>query len=646
MVLEPFKVKVFSMKTLFAKLLMICSLLALSLTAIASEDLENGLAITKPEILKALEAQGFSLGDLVSPEGRTGILDNSQLAKTSFKAVLENLQSEMASYQKKHPKAGVGMAFDERLFDLNYLIHSRARFVLVGVVNRMDLGYKDSEHCGEIRFIYRLAYNVENRGLIVSSRLPMTINLVFNQGRNQAGACQGIAKNWLQITPETPAQEIISTGPLSSTIFDRSQIKDLEINLQVSRVAASGRPDFGGHAEYLLKVYHWTGKAFEESTLENQIDRTRLESDPALLAELTKWLLEPQNLKAVDAGTAIFPKKFLAKSAISIAPGGINRSGNRLFYSLLPSQSIQSLPFEQLDNIKSSTAFLRRLNESTCVGCHQTRAIGGFHFTGRDPMGKYAGNSVFLPGSAHFISDLARRREVVEEFVNGGKVDYSRGFAARPQERRSQQLVGTGLFNGWGAHCATGSDPSFKNWTCAAGLVCKTLLDKQDGLGMGICLAEVQQVGDPCEMGKITTSGFGEDKYKRTSQKLIVTVPNAMCSPQSQAPGTKTGGFLNGNVRTLSCDNLPAEASCGPLPAARPGFNSCIGRKNFDTCLKEYSVGVGLRGCDQKNPCRDDYICAESLETGRGSCVPPYFLFQFRVDGHPKNAVAPVAAAQ
>jgi len=40
---------------------------------------------------------------------------------------------------------------------------------------------------------------------------------------------------------------------------------------------------------------------------------------------------------------------------------------------------------------------------------------------------------------------------------------------------------------------------------------------------------------------------------------------------------------------------------------------------------------------DQKTPCRDDYICAESFVPERGVCVPPYFLFQFRVDGHPKG---------
>lgn len=625
-------------------LLRLFTILLFSATVQAAENLENALSISKPEVLKSLESQGFALADLVNPGQKLGVVDNSVLSKTNFKVILDSLRTEMDIYQKNNPTSGVGLAFGQRLFDLNYLTHARARFALVGVINRMDVGYKNPNYCGEIRFIYRLAYMVESQGVNVASRLPITINLLLHQGsRNSQQGCLGIAQRWQTVTSESTAQDILTSGPLNPAVFNPAQLKDLEINMQISRMAASERPDFGGHAEYLLKAYEWTGKGFAETTLENQIDRARLQAEPSLMSELVAWIKDPQNLKTIDDGTMILPKKFLAKSAISIAPGGINRSGNRLFYGLLPSAATDSIHSQNLENIKSSTALLRRLNESTCVGCHQTRAIGGFHFTGRDPQGKYAGNSVFLPGSAHFMGDLARRREIVDAFARNEKIDYSRGFAARPQERRSQKLIGTGLMNGWGAHCSTGKDPSFSGWTCAQGLTCKTLLEKEDSLGLGICLAETQQVGDPCEMGKIVTSAFGKDKYIRTSDKLTVTLPNAMCSPQSQMPGTRTGGFLNGNVRTLSCDNLPAEASCGPLPAARPGFNACIGTKNFDACLKEYSLGVGLRGCDQLNPCRDDYICAESFESNRGSCVPPYFLFQFRVDGHPKKAVAPIS---
>jgi hypothetical protein len=41
-----------------------------------------------------------------------------------------------------------------------------------------------------------------------------------------------------------------------------------------------------------------------------------------------------------------------------------------------------------------------------------------------------------------------------------------------------------------------------------------------------------------------------------------------------------------------------------------------------------------VRACDADHPCRDDYACARvSAEATRGACVPPYFVFQARVDG-------------
>jgi hypothetical protein len=611
-----------------------------SAAAHATENLQRGLVITDSGVLKALEKKGFALSDLVTGTGTVGIQSNGSLATVpAFKSVIDNLAAEMAEFKKKNPKAGVGMAFGQRLFDLEYLKNGRARFALAGVINRMDQGYKTGNRCGEVRFIYRLAYSVKDKGADVTSRLPMTINMVMNAGTTKdQSECAELAQAWSKVNPETvTSDDLIASGPLAKRFLDIKNVKSLEINLQMVRLAASARPDFGGHAEYLLKAYKKNANgAFQEAPLENQIDRARLLSDSALLAKFKKWILDPVNLKAIDAGTHLIPEIFLSKTGYSIAPGGMmSRSANRLFTDIFSSEELKSVRFSDLELVKSEAGLLRRLNDSTCVGCHQTRAIGGFHFTGRDPFGKYPGNSVFLPGSAHFMGDLARRRLVVEDIAQKkATIDYSRGFSSRPQERRSKEISGTGLSDGWGAHCTLTDDPSFKSWTCGAGLSCKALSDKESG--MGICAAATQEVGDPCEFGKITTAGFGKETYKRLS-KRTVTVPNAMCSPQSQDPGTKTGGFLNGNVRTLSCENLSNEAACGLLPASKPGFNSCVGKYNFGDCLKKFSLEVGMRGCDQTNPCRDDYICAEGVDAKRGVCISPYFLFQFRVDGHPKG---------
>ncbi|MFK5098498.1 hypothetical protein, partial [Klebsiella pneumoniae] len=51
---------------------------------------------------------------------------------------------------------GVGEGFDVQLFDRAYLNSRETRFVLAGIVNRMDRAWVEPESCGEIRLIYRL----------------------------------------------------------------------------------------------------------------------------------------------------------------------------------------------------------------------------------------------------------------------------------------------------------------------------------------------------------------------------------------------------------------------------------------------------------------------------------------------------------
>ena len=51
---------------------------------------------------------------------------------------------------------GVGPQFDFQLFDRDQLYSQATRFVLSGIVNRMDRAYVAPDSCGEIRLIYRL----------------------------------------------------------------------------------------------------------------------------------------------------------------------------------------------------------------------------------------------------------------------------------------------------------------------------------------------------------------------------------------------------------------------------------------------------------------------------------------------------------
>lgn len=621
--------------------------------ALEPEPLDRGVAIADPQVLRNLEEQGLGLGAMVDVSGSTtSLLANDSLIRLpSMAAVAASLRAELEAYRRSHRGTGVGTAFGKRLFDPAYLTSDLARFALVGVVNRMDRAYVSPGTCGEIRLVYRLAYRVQSQGEDVFSRLPMTINLVLNaRPDGGAPACAEIASRWLrvgdlQLSSKQMALALVGNdGPLAPELRARGNLDRLELNLQIVRWPASVRPDFGGHAEYLLKVYDWSPvqQRFEEATLENQIDRERLLSDPALRARFERWLLSPETVRHVDRGTLVVPTEFLATRGISVTPGGATRAANRPYRGILSDAKVAgALVAAQregpLENVLSPMGFQKRVNDLSCVGCHQTRAIAGFHFMGRDPLLKYPGNSVFVPASAHFFGDVPRRRDIVEAFAAGREVDFSRGFAARPQPSRSMALRGTGLVDGWGAHCSTSSDVSFRSWTCGEGLRCRVLLQNASVADMGVCVSDGRpRIGDPLESGTVTSREPAEDRYTRAN---LIPVPDAarhVGSPQSATPGRSTGGFPGGMLRTRDCTGLPPEAACGALPAARGGFNDCVGKgRNFVQCIREFAAGVGLRACDRTTPCRDDYICAESYEEGRGTCVPPYFLFQFRVDGHP-----------
>lgn len=642
---------------------------------------EDQLAITHPRVVETLSqrrtGEGVGLAYYLDPTGKSKPnLSNLHLSELpSYRSLVDSVRKELDLYTRETNKpgdtVGVGVTFHHRLFDIRFMKDDRARFALVGVVNRMDKAFQDEKTCGEIRLIYRLSYRVQINGdanKTVSSRLPMTINLVLNaKSPSSPLTCQEIARRWKALNIEglavAQAADLIMgpEGVLSPELRDRGLLKQVEINLQLSRKAAAVRRDFGGHAVYLLKVLKLDSSTglFNEAPLDNQVDRAKAK-------DFFRWLFEPgakvERLKALDQGTIDIPERFLALRGYSIAPGGLSRAVNHVFSGTITDAEIatqlQGVQLSSMLNIKSVEGFKRRLTDVSCVGCHQTRAIGGFHFMGQDPSRwseensafapVYLGNSVTVPGSGHYFADLERRREVLESFVAGTRPNFATGFSSRPQERVANlRHDDRGSFNGWGAHCYTGHDPSFTAWTCGAGTRCQVLYDSASAPGMGVCVSQSgQQIGDPTEAGKVELRGgtWFADQYTRKQSFPMPTGKEYVNSPQSANPGEKTGGFPGGSIRLSSCDKAAMsrhpEARCGALPAASAGFNDCLFEKNvsFKECLDKYSKGVGLRGCSRENPCRDDYICVESMERNledAGVCVPPYFLFQFRVDGHP-----------
>ncbi|MGJ4891291.1 hypothetical protein ACQR1Y_24100 [Bradyrhizobium sp. HKCCYLRH3099] len=497
--------------------LSVIGLVLLGLSSLAHADesapLERGTAILEPFALRELDKGAFGLGAMLA-KSEAPLTGAALFALPAMVPVRKALDAEFDRYVDKHKATlpnesiGVGNAYAFQLFDRAVLDSSDARFVLAGIVNRMDRAFVDPAHCGEVRLLYRLTRTMPPEakvGEIASPRLPMTLNVVLKarsdeQARADSPSCAEIAKRWLstsdlQLTgPELAAKLTAPDGPLA--LIRPENIHRIETNLQIAHAPKSAVRDF--RTDYMMKVFDYqaTSNSFEEAVLEDQVDRDRLLADADLAREFKAWLLDPVNLAAFDRGMAVIPDKFLAKVAVAPTPTGFVNSDLLPAYGLVQGEEGKGAVFSEADvvgalekaaaqgvtlqTIQSVAGFERRLNDSSCGGCHQTRGIGGFHFPGVDWMAEKPSNTTVVPASPHFFGDQVRRRDILTAFAEGRAPDFSRGFASRPQLRGSDELGGTVYNDGWGGHCyaakseAVDNDRSFSTWTCAAKLSCQT----------------------------------------------------------------------------------------------------------------------------------------------------------------------------
>ncbi|XIA65083.1 hypothetical protein ACFIOY_01025 [Bradyrhizobium sp. TZ2] len=499
---------------LIAFILSLCA--APATQAIETAALERGAAITDPATLRELDGGRFRLDRMLLPDRSADVpLSNGELfALPSMAPVGQAIDGEFERYVARHkaslPKetVGVGEAFDFQLFDRTLLYSPQTRFVLVGIVNRMDRTYVSAADCGEIRLIYRLTrVNMpEADDNAASSRLPMTLNLVLKAkgdrrpGRDGATiTCSGIANRWLASGAPSNEKLQAKDGPLE--LLGHENIDRIETNLQIAHAPKSAVRDF--RTDYLLKVFRYDRQTriFAEAPMENQIDRARILADDGLKREFRAWLLDPVNLAEFDRGTVLIPEKYLANGAVASTPAGFDPSDLQPEFGLVQGEGAFSeadvvaalkkaaASGVKLQNIRSLGGFERRLNDVTCSGCHQTRGIGGFHFPGVDWIAAKPSNATAVSASPHFFGDQIRRRDILTALRDGKPPDYSRGFASRPQLRGSTELAGTGYYDGWGAHCyvpgkpAANNDGSFRDWTCAEGLACQAA-GKTSRMGM------------------------------------------------------------------------------------------------------------------------------------------------------------------
>lgn len=571
------------------------------------------LIITAPSALRALEARGLDLGTVLGgAPGNTAVIHASSAA---YRDLVDLLSRDADLLKARDPKAGVGFGHSHRAFDVGWLRSKQARFELVGVVNRIDRLHVRPGGCGERRLVYRLAYDVEQ----TASRLPMTVNVVLAQDRALGEAdCTGVARRWMALEGAQDLPAALLAGPLAAP---RTALR-VETNTQSVRYPSGIRPDLGGHAGYVMRVFAMQAGRLGVSTLENTPTVTL---DGKRKAALRAYLRA--RLPEIESGALLLPEAFLAKRSVSASPRGLLRAANRPYHKVFGTAKrlFDGVDFAGLARIKTRDAALRRLESMSCKGCHQSGSLAGFHLLGEDdPQASW--NALAVGLSPHLTGELRWRRDFQRAIAEGRAYPEPRPFAER--------TGGAGL----GAACGLG-DPTYADWTCDAGLVCHDVL----GDALGVCGPPAPvPPGGPTELSTLIPSKTRAPDRVRLRATLD-------CAAEGADPkliqGARSGDGFPGGMCHAPCTTYgerKGDAVCGPVPfdggKLFGGFTHCLARlkRSFAECIADSSKPTWLRACDAQRPCREDYLCTRvpNLLPDQGACLPTYFLAQIRVDGH------------
>ncbi|MBL9010914.1 MAG: hypothetical protein JNL56_07030 [Alphaproteobacteria bacterium] len=614
------------------------------------------LAVEDVEALSTLEANGYALGDTLQA---TGAASTADLAARSapFRILAEAISADTAELrdlmaENGRPLREVTAENIGRVMDLRWLSSPLARFRLVGVINRIDKrDFGQSEGtCGEVRLIYRLAYRFagSKKGRLYSSRLPVSINVVFEQ----TGDCRDAAGAWVppKGAPETAAW--LKAGPLAR---ERLRLKQVELNVQIVRFPSGLETEFGGQAVYLMRVFGASraGGALTlfPKPLENTPDVPKLEADPALRAEMVAYLRD--HAADVDEGTLVLPDRFLSTKALSYSTYGPLRTANRPFSALLKPEAFDGTAAAGFRLLKSTRGMLERLDQMSCMGCHQSNGTAGFHFFGLDDAETSPLNRVTIGHSPHFAAELPRRAAYVAALLEGKVPDRFRPLPnAPPADWHGAEPVYEAARPGM-ACIPSEAAADLSDWNCDATTVCTAVAaNARLGLVMGQCLRPTDEgaySGQLCLAGEIEDGDHPFNDTFRIGDTLnsFATTVNAKTHacrpPKLGVPGGASYRQCTEGERNF--DNFAKGARPDEVCALAGGkqFDLCVASGDFASCIDKAVVRGNRQTCGGDRYCRDDFMCQAlppnlknvSRIAGSGYCSPTYFLFQMRIDNHP-----------
>ncbi|MDG4875065.1 hypothetical protein P9273_08140 [Mesorhizobium sp. WSM4935] len=606
--------------------------------------------VDDPSLLATLDANGYGFAGLFGVDGKDDLKSLYDSAP-AYHAIVDTVAADVAAL-RADMKAGGRTLYEVtdgnvgRIIDMRWLKTSAARFRLVGVVNRLDrrdfAAFGSETSCGEVRFIYRLAYSFKKNGKQLASRLPFNFSAIYGVAPDADGGCTGAAGLWKPQLDETVDAGWLTGGPLEKASLS---FKQLELNAQVVRFPSGQETEFGGQAAYLMRIFSIDGATVGE----------KLAQDAELKARLADYVRA--NAAAVDLGVYEIPDEFLARKVISWSTFGSARQANHPFTPLFDPKDFAGLDYSKLSLLRTPEALVERLDNGACQGCHQAGSTAGFHFIGLDDATTSPLNRLEVGISPHLHAEIPRREAWLQATAEGREPNRFRPLSFAPPAAWKD----TGEIAYAPAEpampCLMPEDASRfgGTWQCGAGTVC-TPIATASGVRTKLaqCLlpkdSPAMFSGHPCLTGEIASNAAQpfNDRYKITGQfaapaPAISRTAYTCRPPKIGVPGGFAYRACDDKDRAFAAFKpgkpMPSEI-CGLVGGKK--FDVCVATNNFDQCLGG-AVNRGNRpACSADHFCREDYMC-QSLPAdtpgaakvkGIGFCSPTYFIFQMRIDNH------------